>query len=81
MLSLHHLMTYFSIILTGAESGILEFLSQTGLDLGMTGISVPQPQNRKTWYRTYYHTTHTSSLAVDDLVGSLINERSTGDGI
>lgn len=57
-LSLHHLMTYISIILTGAESDILEFLSQTGLDLGITGISVPQPQNRKTCYRTYYHRNH-----------------------
>lgn len=36
-----------------------EFLSQTGLDLGITGISAPQPQNRKTWYRTCNYRNHT----------------------
>lgn len=82
MLSLHHLMTYFSIILTGAESGILELLSPTGLDLGVAGISVPQLQSSKTWYRTYYHRNpHYSGRAVVDLVGSPINEKSPGDGI
>lgn len=36
VLSLHLLMTYIFVILTGAERDILELLSQTDLDLGRT---------------------------------------------